>query len=81
MDNIAGEDLQLSLTLIGLDSAHDFNFQVRAKNIYGYGELSDTFVVRTSDVPDTMNPIITLSVMSTFIISWETPSNGGEDLD
>jgi len=49
--------------------------------VYGYGPLSTVSIVRTSDVPDTQNPVITLSVLSTFVISWETPSNGGEAID
>ena len=43
--------------------------------------MSDVFTIRTSQVPDTMESILTLSALSTFVISWQEPDNGGETID
>ncbi len=34
---IASDSLSLNKILVGLSSAIDFKFKVRAKNVYGYG--------------------------------------------
>jgi hypothetical protein len=52
VDIDAGESLLLTKTIIGLTSHIDYMFKVRARNVYGYGDFSDTVTVRTSYVPD-----------------------------
>jgi hypothetical protein len=78
---LAVSTLLTTHTLIGLASYVDYQFQVRATNIYGAGPFSSIKVIRTSQVPDTMVPVSTLSAMATFIILWEDPPNGGEPID
>jgi hypothetical protein len=83
LDIIALESLDLTHLLIGLNPLLDFKFQIRAKNIYGYGDKSDVHIIRTSDVPDTQVTVLTLTVVlqKTFVISWEMPHNSGEVID
>lgn len=78
---LAVSTLQTTHSLIGLASYVDFKLQVRANNIYGSGQLSDIAIIRTSQVPDTMTPVSTLSAMSTFIVLWQDSPNGGESID
>jgi len=47
--------------LTGLTGGTFYKFQVRASNIYGYGERSDVSIIEASDVPDVM------AIMSTRI--------------
>jgi len=56
---IAQESDDLSKTLIGLVSSQNYLFKVRALSVYGYGPFSDTVTIRTSDVPDMMDPVTT----------------------
>lgn len=58
---IASENLLLAKTLSGLISQQDYLFKIRAKNIYGWGDFSSTVTIRTSDVPDTMSPVVTIT--------------------
>ena len=59
VDIVASENLLLTRTLTGLTSNLDYLFRVRAKNVYGYGEFSDTVTIRTSYVPDEMESVTT----------------------
>jgi hypothetical protein len=58
---IASENLLLAKTLSGLISQQDYLFKIRAQNIYGYGEFSNVATIRTSDVPDTMSPVVSIT--------------------
>jgi hypothetical protein len=62
-------------------SSQNYLFKVRAKNVYGYGDYSDTVTIRTSDVPDVMTPVTTISVMTTVVISWTEAADSGEPID
>jgi hypothetical protein len=53
------DSLITEYSLTGLIGGTFYKFQVRAKNIYGYGERSDTTVIEASDVPDVMSIIET----------------------
>jgi hypothetical protein len=67
--------------LIGLSEGADYQFKVRAKNVYDYGPFSSIFTIRASEVPDTMNTVSTMQVLQTIIIAWADPDNGGEAID
>ena len=61
IDISAAETSSLSHLLTGLDQGLDYKFQVRARNIYGYGEVSDEVSIRAADVPDAMNTVNVIS--------------------
>lgn len=72
--------MELSHTILGLESHIDFQLKVRARNIYGWSEFSEITTIRTTDVPDTAATVLTLIVETTFIISWEQPGTSGEPI-
>jgi hypothetical protein len=58
------DTLVTSFVVTGLTGGIDYQFKVRARNIYGYGDFSDVFVVEASDLPG--KPTIpTVSLSST----------------
>jgi hypothetical protein len=78
---IASQNLELSKILYGLTRGTDYQFKVRAQNVYGYGEFSDVVTIRASSVPDTMIMVDSVSHMQTIVISWQVPtSDGGESV-
>lgn len=56
------DSLDYSNLITGLDQGLDYKFQVRAKNVYGYGPLSDVVTIRASDVPDAMQMVNIISI-------------------
>lgn len=67
------DSLITEYSLTGLTGGVFYKFQVRAKNIYGYGERSDIAEIEASDVPDVM-PIIETSIEGTrFKFTWTAP--------
>ena len=46
------DELITSYIVEGLSGGEEYKFQVRARNIYGYGPLSDVLTVITKDIPD-----------------------------
>jgi len=49
--------------------------------VYGYGDFSEIIKIRASDVPHSMDSVITVNAFSTIVISWQVPNNGGEEID
>jgi hypothetical protein len=64
----------LSYTETGLDVGVDYEYRIRAKNIYGYGEHSSQVTVRTDDVPGKPDPMTTLTVGLNVYVQWSSPS-------
>ena len=60
---IASQNLELSKILNGLTRGQDYQFKIRAQNVYGYGEFSDLQTIRASSVPDTMIMVNSVSHM------------------
>ena len=50
------DNLVLTYTVTGLTAGEDYKFEVRAKNIYGYGANSATLTADASDIPAQMDP-------------------------
>jgi len=73
--------LELSKTLVGLVSSQNYMFKVRAQNVYGYGDFSETVIIRTSYVPDEMTPVTTTTILQSFVVSWTPASDSGEPID
>lgn len=49
------EDLTTSTIVTGLGAGLDYQFKIRARNIYGYGEFSDIVTLVPDAVPDMMS--------------------------
>ena len=77
---VAYQGMDLSKVLVGLVLGSDYQFKVRAQNVYGFGEFSDTVTIRASTIPNTMNIVESNTVLQAVVISWEEPGNGGDDL-
>jgi hypothetical protein len=58
-----------------------YEFKVRARNVYGYGEYSEVLVVQTGDRPDTMPELDTRAVGSIIQITWDEPADNGYSVD
>jgi hypothetical protein len=62
-------------------SGRRYEFKVRARNVYGYGEYSEVLVVQTGDRPDTMDQLTTIAVGSIIQITWDEPADNGYPVD
>ena len=62
-------------TIAGLTPNKDYTFKVRARNIYGYGPFSTSVVIKTTDKPYVMDPVITSTALSGLevILQWSPP--------
>jgi len=49
--------------------------------VYGYGDFSSIFIIRASEVPDTMNTISSMQVLKYIVVAWTKPDDGGETID
>jgi len=71
------EDEILSFTIGSLVAGNVYRFRVRAKNVYGYGPLSDESLIVPDSVPAMMaHPETTLD-FQTVNFSWTTPFDNG----
>ena len=77
---VAYQGMDLSKVLVGLVLGSDYQFKVRAQNVYGFGEFSDIVTIRASTIPNTMNIVESNTVLQAVVIAWEEPGNGGDDL-
>ena len=77
---VAYQGMDLSKVLVGLVLGSDYQFKVRAQNVYGFGEFSDIVTIRASTIPNTMNNVESNTVLQAVVIAWEEPGNGGDDL-
>lgn len=73
--------LVTTYTIIGVTSGAAYKFQVRAKNIYGYGTFSTVSTIYASTVPNAMAAPTVATVSTNVQISWVIPSNGGAAVD
>ena len=67
---VAYEGMELSKLVVGLVLGSDYKFRVRAQNVYGFGEFSDTVTIRASTIPNTMHIVESNTVLQTIVISW-----------
>ncbi len=75
------DELVTEKSLAGLDGGLFYQFKVRAKNIYGYGEYSDIQTIEASDVPDVM-AILDTSIVGTQVkFTWVAPFDNYEPVD
>jgi hypothetical protein len=67
------DSLVNQFTVTGLVGGTDYSFMIRAKNIYGYGEFSEVYLIEASDLPG--KPIIpTVGLEQTnVVIVWQAP--------
>ena len=67
----------------GLTPGATYQFQVRAKNIWGYGDFSSIIYVEASDVPaapDTVTSYVD-STTGSVVVSWLEPDDGSNSID
>jgi hypothetical protein len=62
----------------GLITGQSYQFQYRAKNVFGWGEWSDSAYVLAASLPDTSSPVVTTLEGSNVKLSWSanTLENG-----
>jgi hypothetical protein len=75
------EGLTGSTIVEGLNPGSQYQFKVRARNIYGYGEFSDTIILIPKAVPDMMASPTTSLDYPTVTIAWTTPFNNGNTIN
>jgi hypothetical protein len=64
------EDLSSSTIVTGLVAGSAYQFKVRARNIYGYGDFSDIQVLVPDAVPDMMTTPLTSLSFPNLQIAW-----------
>ena len=65
----------------GTTTALFYDFQVRARNIYGWGPFSNTLSFRSAKVPADIATVVTTSESGTKVRAvWDVPSNGGLEI-
>ena len=72
---------QTSFTVTnGILQGQDYQFQIRAMNIWGWGPFSPVATIKASTVPNAVTNIVTSydSVTGNFMISWNVPQNNGD---
>jgi hypothetical protein len=69
-----------SYTIVGLLTHMPYKFRLQAKNIYGYGPLSEEITITTVDVPHIMDPVVTSYQGDDVLITWTEPSSGGSPI-
>ncbi len=63
----------------GLIINNAYQFKVRARNAYGFGDFSDPASIRTSDKPEIMTAVTTSIVENVNIrIAWSKPYENSE---
>ena len=64
----------------GILEGYDYQFKIRAKNIWGWGDFSPIATIRASTVPNSVPKIITSydPITGNFVISWNQPKNNGD---
>lgn len=67
------DSLITEYSLTGLTGGVFYKYQVRAKNIYGYGERSLVAEIEANDVPDVMSIIETSIEGTRFKFTWTAP--------
>ena len=72
-------DVTLSTTIVPGES---YSFRVRAANIHGFGEFSDTVVIKAAGIADQVLTVVTSidSVTGGVIIDWVAPHDGSESI-
>lgn len=65
-----------------VSSGTSYQFRVRARNIWGYGNFSPVLTVLAADIPDTVATATTSydSTTGDVIISWVAPNNKGSSI-
>ena len=60
-------------------SGRVYRFQVRARNVYGWGPFSNYYSVTAATTPNTMiAPVTSIdSASGNLVISWQAPQTGG----
>lgn len=69
------DTLVTSYTIYGVTGGQPYIFKLRARNIYGYGDFSNTLTISPSDVPGKMDmPTVELSGTDVKV-SWTAPTS------
>lgn len=81
---MVGEDTDYLLTTFTLTDniveGNDYNFKVRSKNIYGWGDYSSLTTIKASAVP-AEPAILTTSIVGTNLkFDFATPLDNGGDI-
>ena len=69
-----------SFTATGLTGGQNYQFHVKACNIYGCGLASDAITVRTSDVPDQIDTLTTSIEGTDVKVAWLEPDANFEPI-
>ena len=77
LKGFASNDLELHATKAGLTLNTAYRARYRAKNIYGWGEYSESAVILTIQEPARPDPVETQVVSSNVRVTWSEPESFG----
>lgn len=71
----------LSTTVSDVSAGGSYLFRVRAENLQGFGEFSNTETIEAVQAPDDIaNPVTTSIVDTSVKFTWDAPFNGGQTI-
>ena len=72
----------LIYTAMGLTQGATYQFKVRARNVYGYGEFSNIVTILAAQIPAQSDAPVTTFVAAedNLVITWVAPDNGGSPI-
>ena len=77
-----GDSLLTTYTVTaGLVKGKNYRFRLRSKNIYGFGDFSTIFTIRSSEEPEMPAPVTTTISDVNVVISWIAPYDNSEVID
>lgn len=73
IDGYSLVELGTSFTVSTVQPGQVYNFKLQAKNIYGWGEFSQTLAVAAAGVPEQMSIPVTTNVGTDIVVTWQQP--------
>lgn len=83
--DLQGEDgsfdtsLTATFTVPGPQAGNEFDFQVRAHNVHGWGPFSSIFTIKAADKPEATTAPTTAVVNQDVTITWAAPTDDNSD--
>ena len=77
LKGFASNDLELHATKTGLALNTPYRVRYRAKNIYGWGEYSESAIILTIQEPAQPDPVETQVVSSNVLVTWSESESFG----
>lgn len=75
------DSLVTRFTVTGLTVGSNYSFKYAGKNIFGTGDFSDPASFTAGEKPSKVTGIQTQNSASNVVITWDQPSDNGDDID